>query len=167
MKKTFISLGSNADNALECLQHARNALSEAGLPPLLTSPIYQTEPQGYKDQPWFANQVLCVDAAHLYHPQTLLKCLLQIEQDMGRVRSPDPALRYGPRIIDLDILLIDDVIINTDTLTVPHPRLQERAFVLIPLLDIAPQQTLPDGQPLDKVLKKLVYHLDERRIFQK
>lgn len=101
------------------------------------SSVYETEPWGVTDQPSFYNQVLKV--ATTLDPLQLLTATLAIEKEMGRVRAE----RYGARIIDIDILFFDDLVINTDQLTIPHPRITERNFVLAPLAEIAPDLVHP------------------------
>ncbi len=104
--RAFVGLGSNSSEAENMLARAREGL--AGLPDLrlgAISPVYSTEPQGYADQPWFLNQVVELLPLPLWRPQSLLAAMLRLETALGRVRSPDPALRYGPRAIDADLLL--------------------------------------------------------------
>ncbi|TBW68285.1 2-amino-4-hydroxy-6-hydroxymethyldihydropteridine diphosphokinase, partial [Staphylococcus capitis] len=101
------------------------------------SSIYETAPIGYTDQPNFLN--LCLEIETELSPQQLLKHCLDIEQQLHRVRE----IRWGPRTLDIDILLYSDNIIETDNLSIPHPRMQERAFVLIPLNDIASDKKDP------------------------
>lgn len=111
------------------------------------SPIYETSPWGFPDQPSFLNQVLEVktDLA----PLDLLSFIKRIEESMGR----KPNFVYGPRLIDLDILIYDDQVINLPSLVIPHPHLAERAFVLVPLGDIAPELKLPVfGQTASELL---------------
>jgi len=96
------------------------------------SPVYETEPWGYADQPPFLNMV--VRAQTELSPRGLLDRLKEIESTLGRV----PSFRYGPRQIDLDILFYDELVLDSESLVVPHPRLHERAFVLVPLASIAP-----------------------------
>ncbi len=96
------------------------------------SSVYETDPVGYEDQPPFMNIVVEVEAK--MSPHELLTACQSIEAALGRVRT----IRWGPRTIDLDIVLIDDVIVDDERLTVPHPRMAERAFVLVPLVEIAP-----------------------------
>ena len=101
------------------------------------SPIYETAPVGYTEQPNFLN--LCLEIDTELEPKELLKYCLETEQRLHRVRD----IRWGPRTLDVDILLYGDKVIEEDDLEVPHPRMSERAFVLIPLNDIAPTQIEP------------------------
>ena len=106
------------------------------------SPIYRTEPQDKKDQSWFANQVIAVQCDKSVSALVLLNELLVIENILGRVREE----RFGPRVIDLDVLLFSSEVISTEKLTVPHPRMKDRAFVLVPLRDIASKVTFTRWQ---------------------
>ena len=132
----FLALGANLGDRLAHLQAARAALREVVF---LTgiSPIYETAPWGYADQPPFLNQVVMGVTA--LSPTALLGFLKATERRLGR----RPTFRYGPREIDLDLLFYDQEVIATPELTVPHPRLHERAFVLVPLNDIAPHWRHP------------------------
>lgn len=132
----YIALGSNQGDRLENLQAA-----VAALPPEVQiekrSRIYETEPWGYTDQPDFLNQVVAGETA--LDPRRVLTHLKAIEDDLGRQET----FRYGPRVIDLDLLFYDDLVSQAPDLAVPHPRLHERAFVLVPLADIAPSLRHP------------------------
>jgi 2-amino-4-hydroxy-6-hydroxymethyldihydropteridine diphosphokinase len=130
------------------------------------SPIYKTEPQGQvKDQPWFANCVVRLKAASdIWAPEGLLSTLQAVEAQMGRLRGE---VVGGPRVIDLDLLMFGDVEMDGEYLTLPHPRMLERAFVLIPLRDIAPNLVFKDGRNIDQVLAGIEYSLDGRAISQK
>lgn len=132
----FIALGSNLGDRLANLREAI-----AGLVPeirlLHASPVYETPPWGFPDQPAFLNQVIQTETD--LKPQEVLKKLKGLEAEMGRVKT----FRYGPRLIDLDILLYDDLVVETPGLTIPHPHLAERAFVLVPLADLAPELQHP------------------------
>jgi 2-amino-4-hydroxy-6-hydroxymethyldihydropteridine diphosphokinase len=101
------------------------------------SPVYETPPWGYADQPDFLNQVIQGETE--LPPLELLQRLKAIEVDLGRI----PTFHNGPRLIDLDILLYDDLVLDTPDLTIPHPRFPERAFVLFPLADLAPELRYP------------------------
>ena len=104
------------------------------------TPLYKTGPVGYTDQDWFLNTVVSFEAD--LAPQELLGLLMEIERQMGRERT----IRWGPRVIDLDILLYGDAVVNTSDLQIPHPRIVERAFVAVPLADLAPDILLPGGK---------------------
>ena len=136
MDLIYLSLGSNLDDRYAALQAAL-----AAFPPAVTvlaeSPIYETPPWGVTDQPAFLNMVVRAET-HLT-PLALLALLKRLEAQLGRL----PSIRYGPRKIDLDILFYDELILDTPELTIPHPRLHERAFVLVPLADLAPSLVHP------------------------
>ena len=125
----FIALGTNLGKRKANLRAAIKAL-----PPDVTvlaeSHVYETPPWGYEDQPAFLN--MAVKAETEMEPEPLLKYLKQLEVELGREQN----FRWGPRLIDLDILFYDDLVIDTPPLVIPHPRLHERAFVLVPLADV-------------------------------
>jgi 2-amino-4-hydroxy-6-hydroxymethyldihydropteridine diphosphokinase len=132
----YLALGTNLGNRLGNLRTAVTALTPA-VTVLAESPVYETPPWGVIDQPDFLNLVLKGET-HLA-PPALLTHLKHIETKLGRL----PSIRYGPRLIDIDILFYDDLVLNTSELTIPHPRLHERAFVLVPLADLAPDFVHP------------------------
>ncbi len=136
MVTVTVGLGSNLGDRLLQLSLAREVLRHT-LDHIRCSPIYETAPWGVLDQPPFLNAV-CQGTTTL-QPDSLLNLLKQTEQQLGRVA----ARRWGPRAIDLDLLFYDELLLNTPTLTVPHPRLHERAFVLVPLADLAPTLVHP------------------------
>lgn len=131
-----LALGSNLGERRANLMAARHLLFPA-FRETRASPIYETEPWGYADQPVFLNQILQGETN--LPPHDLLVLCKQIEHQLGRV----PTFRYGPRPIDVDILLYGDVLLDTPELTLPHARLHERAFVLVPLCDLDPQLLHP------------------------
>ena len=145
----FIGLGSNLGDRSDFLKKAINALApEVVL--LQASSVYQTPPWGYTDQPPFLNQVIKAQTG--LEPNALLKKLKKIEKELGRLEN----FHYGPRCIDLDILLYDDLICQSDSLTIPHPEMAKRAFVLVPLIEIAPDLVHPLLKvPAAKLLEKL------------
>lgn len=138
------------------------------------SALYWTEPQLVKDQPWYANTVLELSFVQPITPLDCLMRLLELEHTMGRVRTVHGAAgdmtagqRYGPRVIDLDLLLFDDACCSSETLSLPHPRMTERAFVLLPLAELAPDRILPQtGHTVREHLEQLTFRLDGDRIFQ-
>ena len=133
----YLSLGSNIGDRFRLLQQAISKLNEAGITVKRKSSYWETEPVGYANQPWFLN--LVVEAVTDLKPIQLLKTLKQIEASLGRT----PAIRNGPREIDIDILLYDEVVLESSVLTIPHPRFHERRFVLEPLAELAPQLRHP------------------------
>lgn len=133
----YIGMGSNMGDKAANLEEALSRIKDGNIEVLQESSNYETRPVGYKDQDNFINKVICVRT--LYSAHELLHVLLQIEDDMHRVRE----IHWGPRNIDMDLLLYDQEIINTSRLTVPHPRMHERLFVLVPLLEISPDLIHP------------------------
>lgn len=143
----YIGLGSNIGdrgrNLRQAVRALRDEVAVTGL-----SRIYESDPVGFADQPRFWNMVARVETP--LPPRALLDRLVTIEQEMGRART----FRNAPRIIDLDILLFGDVIMDEPGLTIPHPRLAERAFVLKPLLELAPDLADPrTGTPYRDILR--------------
>ncbi len=132
----YLALGSNLGDRLANLKEAIAALTPQ-MDVKAKSQVYETPPWGYEDQPKFLNQV--VRAKTYLEPEQLLKHLKRLEVALGRKES----FRNGPRLIDIDILFYDDLVLNTSALVIPHPRLQERAFVLLPLMDIDPELVHP------------------------
>ncbi len=130
MAIVFLGLGSNLGDRQANLEAAIDALGPK-VRAMARSPIYETEPWGYADQPKFLNQVVQGETELI--PEELLKHIKEVEGRVGRTAS----FRYGPREIDIDILLYDDLVLETPELTIPHPRLDERAFMLMPLADLA------------------------------
>ena len=131
VRRAFLSLGANVGDRAASLRAAREAL--AALPAtrlIAASPVYETAPQDLEDQPPFLNQVVGVETG--LEPQELLRRCQAIEQAAGRVRE----VRFGPRTLDVDILLMEGVESDDPQLTLPHPRLWRRAFVLVPLADL-------------------------------
>jgi len=165
MTSVFVGLGSNMDNPPQRLAAARNALCTLPDVQLLAaSPVYRTEPQGKKKQPWFHNQVAHLTCGSRWSAPALLDTLLAIEITLGRPRRGEA--RFGPRCIDLDLLLFGTELCNNEQLCLPHPRMFERAFVLAPLYDIAPELVFPDGRSLQSRLAALSYRLQADCIYQ-
>ena len=146
----YIGLGSNLGDRAEAIRRALRLLDqEPGVRVVRTSGLYQSAPVGYLDQPTFLNAV--AELWTTLPPDTLLRRMKEIEREMGR----QPAPHWGPRLIDLDILMYDDLHLSTDVLTVPHPRMQERAFVLAPLAELLPDHHLPNGLTVREGAKQL------------
>lgn len=147
----FIALGTNLGDRAANLRKAIEHLSDQ-VPISAVSSLYETPPWGVTEQPYFLNQV--VRAATALPPLELLTFLKQIEQEMGRVET----VRFGPRVIDLDILLYEDRQVNLPQLEIPHPRMCQRAFVLVPLAELAPQLVIPGG---DKTVAQCLAELSQ------
>lgn len=134
MQATVI-LGSNSGNSLSYLQQARRLLENRIGKLICCSSIYETAPWGFQCEQNFLNQVCLLETS--LTPEAVLSTALEIEKELGRVRSEH--CRYTSRTIDIDLLFCDDIILNTAILTLPHPRLAERNFVLVPLNEIMPR----------------------------
>ena len=132
----YLALGTNLGDRLANLKQAIASLTPQ-MEVKAKSSVYETPPWGYEDQPKFLNQVVKVKT--YLEPEALLKHLKRLEVALGRKES----FQNGPRLIDIDILFFDDTVVNTSSLVIPHPRLHERAFVLLPLMDIAPDLVHP------------------------
>jgi 2-amino-4-hydroxy-6-hydroxymethyldihydropteridine diphosphokinase len=142
--RAFLGLGANLGDRLATLQQAVDLLAERGVRAIASSRVWATAPLGGPtDQPEFLNAVIEVDPAAL-DPGEALEAAHEVEAALGRVRQE----RWGPRTIDIDILLWGDRVSDDPDLTIPHPRLHERAFVVLPLLDLDPDPRLPDGRRL-------------------
>ncbi|TVM15651.1 2-amino-4-hydroxy-6-hydroxymethyldihydropteridine diphosphokinase [Oceanidesulfovibrio indonesiensis] len=135
----------------------KRIVQRGGLTLERASRVYRTEPQHVTAQPWFLNQVAAFKPGRDADmtPESLLEVLHAVEMELGRDRTWE--IRFGPRSLDLDLLLFDNVVINTPRLTLPHPRMLERAFVLVPLKDIAPDLVLPTGESVQAALAELRY----------
>ncbi|KUK36612.1 MAG: 2-amino-4-hydroxy-6-hydroxymethyldihydropteridine pyrophosphokinase FolK [Thermacetogenium phaeum] len=152
--RAFVGLGSNLGDRSGYLSLARQELEKHPLIAIKkASSIYESEPVGYLEQDWFLNQVL--EIATGLQPFELLAVMQEIENCLGRERK----IRWGPRVIDLDLLLFEDLVVSTPELTIPHPRMYERSFVLIPLCEIAPDFLHPDGVVTREHLQR---HLEKR-----
>ena len=150
----YIALGSNLGDRLGNLQAAVQAL-QPSVVILDCSPVYETPPWGYLDQPAFLNQV--VKAQTQLSPRELLDLLKQVETEMGRQKM----MLNGPRLIDLDILFYEDLVLDTPQLTIPHPRMGGRGFVLVPLADLAPDLRHPT---LGVTIREMLIHADRAGI---
>lgn len=142
----YLALGSNLGKREEFLQRAVDELAKVVVIKQV-SPVYETPPWGEEDQPAFLNAALSGETE--LAPETLFDEIKRIEQKLGRHET----YRWGPREIDIDILFYGDQVINSQRLTIPHPRLHERAFVLVPLVDIAADFIHPVlGEPIQELL---------------
>lgn len=137
MNKAYLSLGSNEGQRERWLQQAQEHIAINCGTITATSPIYETAAWGITNQPDFLNMVLGIET--YLSPNELLQSILNIETSLGRVRT----VKWGPRTIDIDILFYNNEVINQPGLTIPHPFLQERRFILAPLAAIAPQYVHP------------------------
>jgi 2-amino-4-hydroxy-6-hydroxymethyldihydropteridine diphosphokinase len=146
MNKVYIAFGSNIGDRYKAVDDALAMVEQKGMKITNKSKVYETEPYGYTDQPPFINGAIEVETE--LNCRQVLETLLGIESDIGRVRQ----IRWGPRIIDLDILLFNEEIYDEEDLKVPHPDMQNRAFVLNPLADICPDYVHP-------ILKRTVLEL--------
>jgi len=152
---TYIGVGSNiGDPAANCRRAIEAIVSEEKNRLLKCSPLYRTEPVGKEDQDWFVNGAVAVETS--FRPRELMECLLKIERGMGREREE----RWGPRVIDLDILFYGGEVVREEDLQIPHPRLHERRFVLIPLNDLAPDLYHP---LLAKTISQILSELKEEK----
>ena len=139
--EAYLSLGSNIGDRLALLQAAiAYIMDEPNINLVAVSSVYETEPVDYLQQPEFLNIVCCIHTR--LSPEDLLRFTQGVESNLGRRRT----ILRGPRTIDIDILCYDDIQMHTECLTIPHPRMMERAFVIIPLRQIAPHLDLPQIQ---------------------
>ena len=149
MARAFIGIGGNIGDAVAQVREAISSLNDIDDSTLVAaSSLYRTAPVGFLDQPDFINAVAAIDTA--LSPHDLLAALRAIEQRHGRVRE----FKNAPRTLDMDLLLYDDAAFSDETLTVPHPRMHERAFVLAPLAEIAPEALIPgQGSARDALIQ--------------
>lgn len=148
MHTAYIGIGSNMGSKEENCRNAVKLLIEKGIKVTTLSSGIKTEPWGVSDQPEFVNMAIRIETG--LEPEDLLELLKKIEKNMGR----RPAIRWGPRVIDLDILFYDDLVLKTPVLEIPHQGIKDRYFVLKPLEEIAPRLLHP-------VLKKTIRELLE------
>jgi 2-amino-4-hydroxy-6-hydroxymethyldihydropteridine diphosphokinase len=149
MNKAYLLIGGNIGDRIENLRKTRAFIASACGQIILESSIYETSAWGKTDQPDFLNQALLVHTG--LSPTALLKKILDIEQDLGRFRGE----KFGPRIIDIDIILYNADIIDLPSLSVPHPHMQNRRFVMAPIAEIAPDLIHPGfGKNMLELLDK-------------
>jgi 2-amino-4-hydroxy-6-hydroxymethyldihydropteridine diphosphokinase len=150
----FICVGSNLGGKLEnCRKGIDELIRDKSCRLIGQSPVYKTEPVDYEDQDWFVNYVVKIDTA--LDPLTLLDKLKSIEQNAGRLAD---SVRFGPRVLDLDIIFYDDRVVDHPQLVIPHPRMHKRRFVLKPVCDIDPHISHP---VLGRTVQALLADLDE------
>lgn len=153
MSIAYIALGSNLNQPIEQLQSALQAINRLPQTQLLNvSSFYQSKPLGPQDQPDYLNAVACIETT--LQPIALLDALQYIENEQGRVRLR----RWGERTLDLDILLYDNLQLQSERLTIPHYDMKNREFVMIPLLEIAPNLILPCGDRVTNIATQFTHH---------
>ena len=136
--RTYLLLGSNVGERLGNLKTALNLIDDEIAPVIERSSVYETKPWGNENQPSFLNQVIVIETQ--VEPAVLLKKLKSVERTVGRKRTD----KWGPRVIDIDILLMDDLIYKSEKLSIPHPQLHKRRFTLVPLAEIAAKDIHPE-----------------------
>ncbi|HHV05175.1 MAG TPA: 2-amino-4-hydroxy-6-hydroxymethyldihydropteridine diphosphokinase [Anaerolineaceae bacterium] len=159
MEDVFLGIGSNLGDREENLAQARDSI-ESFARIEAVSPVYETDAWGFEDQPAFLNQVIHIKTS--LSPQALLNRIKRIEKDLGRKKS----FRWGPRLIDIDILFFADYIIESASLTIPHKELHKRAFVLVPLADIAPDFVHPVFNQTVSALRDTLADLEGIRLWK-
>lgn len=147
--RAYLGLGSNMGDRPRMLASAVEWLAGCDLRVVRRSRVYETPPWGKTDQLSFLNQVIEVETA--LGPEALLARVRRVEESLGRVRAE----RWGPRTIDVDILLYGDLVVSRPELTIPHAEMRRRAFVLVPLAEIAPGLRLPTGEAVETLLEEL------------
>ena len=151
MEEAYVGIGSNLGDRERNVRRAIELLrADAQIQVIAVSELRETDPVGFVDQPRFLNGA--VNVRTVLPPRALLERLLEIERTLGRVRT---AARYGPRTIDLDLLLYGDEVVDEPGLRIPHPRLAERRFALEPLLDLDPALSVPGRGPVQALLAGL------------
>jgi 2-amino-4-hydroxy-6-hydroxymethyldihydropteridine diphosphokinase len=149
LTRAYVGLGANLGDRAGTIRRAVELLgAESGIEVVAVSTLRETDPVGYADQPSFLNGAAALETE--LSPRELLERLLAVELALGRVRGEGP--RYGPRVIDLDLLLYGNEVVDEPGLTVPHPRLAERRFALEPLHELDPDLSLPDGRAVQDLL---------------
>lgn len=153
MHKAILSIGTNRGDKAQNLQKALELIEAKAGKIVATSSVYETDPWGYKGQSKYFNQVVICNSN--FSAENLLKEILQIEKKMGRKRN---SIKYDTRIMDIDILFYDNAIVKTKSLTIPHPLIHKRNFVLIPLHEIIPEYIHPLYK---KTIKQLLKECDD------
>jgi len=161
MQYGYLGLGSNMGDPLLNLKTALSLLDRHEVRVDGVSPVFRTEPQGLADQNWFANCVVRIQVSSKLRPETLLARTMAVETALGRERN----VRWGPRTMDIDILLMGDLQWESQHLCIPHPRMCERAFVLVPLACLDPD-VLIFGCPPAHWLSRITYQVQGDRIYQ-
>jgi 2-amino-4-hydroxy-6-hydroxymethyldihydropteridine diphosphokinase len=149
LTRAYVGLGANLGDREGTIRRALELLAaEEGIQVVAVSTLRETKPVGYADQPDFLNGAAALETE--LPPRALLERLLAVELALGRVRGAGP--RFGPRVVDLDLLLYGDEVVDEPGLTLPHPRLDERRFALEPLQELDPELRLPDGRAVRNLL---------------
>src|SRR3954454_3698117 len=151
MARAYVGLGANLGDRAATLARAIDLLdTRTGIDVIAVSAFRETDPVGYLDQPQFLNAAVALETS--LAPAGLLATLLDVERKLGRVREGP---RYGPRTVDLDLLLMDDLVLDEPGLELPHPRLHERVFALEPLAELDPEAVIPGRGPVRQLLLSL------------
>jgi 2-amino-4-hydroxy-6-hydroxymethyldihydropteridine diphosphokinase len=151
VRRAYVGLGANLGDRAGTLARALELLGDRPeIEIVAVSTFRETDPVGYLDQPRFLNAAAAIDTS--LRPQALLDVLLDVERELGRVREGP---RYGPRTVDLDLLLVEGVTVDEPGLTLPHPRLHERAFALAPLAELDPELVVPGYGTVQHLLESL------------
>ena len=151
MGRAYVGLGSNLGDRSATLARALELLGERqGIEIVAVSSFRETDPVGYLDQPRFLNAAAAIETS--LSPEALLDALLEVERELGRTREGQ---RYGPRTVDLDLLLLEGITVNEPGLTVPHPRLHERVFALAPLAELDPSLVVQGHGSVGQLLDRL------------
>ena len=151
MARAFVGVGANLGDRERTMRRALDLLgARPGIEVVTVSTLRETDPVGYLDQPRFLNAA--AELRTSLEPRALLEALLAVERELGRTRDGP---RFGPRSIDLDLLLYDDVVLDDPGLTLPHPRLHERSFVLEPLSELAPGLEVPGRGTVESLMASL------------
>lgn len=151
-RRAFLALGSNVGDRLQHLRDAIARLRETqGANLLRLSRVYETEPIGVTDQPRFLNTVVEVEMGEEMSARDLLKIAKSIECELGRIERE----RWGPREIDIDVLMVDDEQVKDGDFELPHPRMWERGFVMVPLAELAPELRGPSGETVAQIAARL------------
>jgi len=152
LRRAYLALGSNVGDRL---QHLREAIARLRATPganlLRLSRVYETEPVGVTEQPRFLNMVIEVEIADELGARDLLRIVKNIETELGRIERE----RWGPREIDIDVLMVDDEQVKDGDFELPHPRMWERAFVMVPLAELAPELRGPSGETAAEIAERL------------
>lgn len=160
MPRIYLSFGSNLGDRVANLKHGLSLLTECGVRIQKVSGVYETRPVGETPDPRdYLN--LGVLAETTLEPIALLECLKEVERKAGR----KPVERWMPRILDIDLILYDNQAMETPRLTLPHPLMRERAFVLIPLFELEPDYILPDGTPVRELIQQPAIQSQEVKLY--